>query len=68
MARVVRIERDGPYKIDPATVDQSKPMWVCGCGLTRNPPFCDGSHKPCKAEAPGKTYAYDADGNISEVG
>lgn len=19
--------------------------WICACGQTRNPPFCDGSHK-----------------------
>lgn len=67
MARVVRIERDGPYKIEPGTYDPAKPLWICGCGMTRNPPFCDGTHKTCKAEAPGKTYRYDEQGNVTEL-
>ena len=31
------------------------------CGLSRNQPFCDGSHKKTKDEESGKVYAYDID-------
>ena len=44
MPRLVRHDADGPIRIDP----QDKPVFICGCGLTKNFPFCDGSHKNCK--------------------
>jgi CDGSH-type Zn-finger protein len=56
MPRLVRFEADGPIRIDP----QDKPVFVCGCGLTQNYPFCDGSHKACKGEEAGTVYVYDA--------
>ena len=34
-------------------------MWICMCGLSRNQPFCDGSHKKIAGEEDGKTYEYD---------
>lgn len=55
MPRIVRTDRDGPIRIDP----QDKPVFICGCGITQNFPFCDGSHKACKGEEPGKLYEYD---------
>lgn len=55
MPRLVRFEATGPIRIDP----QDKPVFVCGCGLTRNFPFCDGTHKACKDEDPAKIYRYD---------
>ena len=57
MPRLVRHDHDGPIKIEP----QDKPVWICGCGLTQNFPFCDGAHKACKSETPGKLSVYDAD-------
>lgn len=57
MPRLVRHDLDGPVRIDP----QDKPVFICGCGLTKNFPFCDGSHKNCKSEQPGTLYVYDAD-------
>lgn len=64
MARLVRHEQTGPYRIDP----QEKPVFICGCGLSRNLPFCDGMHKTCRAEEPGKVYVYDESReNVLEV-
>lgn len=57
MPRLVRHDAAGPIRIDP----QDKPVFICGCGLTQNLPFCDGSHKACTVEKPGKVYVYDAD-------
>lgn len=57
MPRLVRHEMTGPIKIEP----QDKPVFICGCGLTRNFPFCDGSHKVCAGEDPGTVYVYDKD-------
>lgn len=58
MARLVRITATGPIKIEP----QPKAIFVCACGLTQTPPFCDGHHKRCQQELPGKLYRYDARG------
>ncbi|TVQ30340.1 MAG: CDGSH iron-sulfur domain-containing protein [Phycisphaeraceae bacterium] len=57
MPRMVRHELTGPIKIEP----QDKPIFICGCGLTKNFPFCDGSHKNCTAEKEGTLYVYGPD-------
>jgi CDGSH-type Zn-finger protein len=55
MARMVRHEEMGPYEIPEGT---ELPVWVCGCGLSKNKPFCDGSHQKCRDEMKGETYSY----------
>jgi CDGSH-type Zn-finger protein len=56
MARLIRHDADGPYRIDP----QDKPVFVCACGLSKDLPHCDGSHKACRNEQAGTLYVYDA--------
>jgi len=37
------IAQKAPYGVD---VEAGKSYWWCSCGLSKNQPFCDGSHKP----------------------
>jgi CDGSH-type Zn-finger protein len=52
-----------PFEIKP----QQESVWICMCGLSKNQPFCDGSHKTTRDEEAGKTYEYDAQGHRHEV-
>jgi CDGSH-type Zn-finger protein len=51
-----------PLEIKP----QEKSVWICMCGLSKNQPFCDGSHKAIGEEEDGKIYEYDAQGHRVE--
>jgi CDGSH-type Zn-finger protein len=61
MARLVKHEKNGPYEIPEGS---ELPVWICGCGLSKNKPFCDGSHKRTRDEASGETYLYDDNGRV----
>ncbi len=58
MTRLVKKDATGPVEIKVG--GESK--WICACGLTKNKPFCDASHKKTKDEEPGKLYVYDDNG------
>lgn len=60
MARLVRHEQTGPYRIEPGDVPRDKPIFICACGLSSRLPYCDGSHKFCRNEVPGRLYVYDS--------
>lgn len=60
MARLIRIEQSGPYKIEPKDFPTNgKAIFICGCGLSSRMPYCDGTHKGCTVEQPGVLYTYD---------
>jgi CDGSH-type Zn-finger protein len=57
MARMVRHEENGPYEVPEGS---ELPVWICGCGLSKNKPFCDGSHKKTRDEG-AQLYIYEGD-------
>ncbi len=46
---------------------EGKTIWLYKCGLSKNQPLCDGSHKLAKDEDPAKLYWYDDAGTRHEV-
>ena len=54
------IAQMAPYGVD---VGEGKSYWWCSCGLSKEQPFCDGSHKgtglePMKYSAEKSTTVY----------
>ncbi len=55
MARLVRHDRNRPYLVE---VGQQK-VAICACGLSKNKPYCDGTHRITWDEAEGTLSTYD---------
>jgi len=55
MARVVVHEERGPKEVKVG----GESVWICMGGLSKNKPFCDGSHKQTLDEEKGKIYKYE---------
>lgn len=62
MARVVIKTAKGPFVLKPS----EKTVSICMCGLSKNQPFCDGSHKATLDEKEDELYQYDEKGKRME--
>lgn len=59
MAREVTHTARGPYELTADDVDEKYgDVAVCRCGITANPPFCDGSHRRAEDEEPNTRHKY----------
>lgn len=55
MPRLIVKTAHGPYEVKP----QKDSAWICMCGLSKNQPFCDASHKKTLDEDEKELYVYD---------
>jgi CDGSH iron-sulfur domain-containing protein 3 len=58
MPRIVTKTAHGPKIVEPS----DKSVAICMCGLSKNQPFCDGSHNKTLTENDEKMYVYDEKG------
>ncbi len=61
------VNENGPLKVEgdftltdaagnTYNTEGKKAIFVCRCGATKNPPFCDGNHKNCGFEGPSRAF------------
>jgi len=62
MSRIVVKTAKGPFVLEPS----KEPKLICMCGLSKNQPFCDLSHKATLDEKEGELYEYDKKGKRIE--
>lgn len=55
MPRLIKRHRNAPYQITVGT----ETKWICACGLSKNQPYCDGSHKKTLDEDANSLCWYD---------
>ena len=61
MARMVKHDRNSPYEIAAGT---ELPVYICACGLSKNKPFSDGTHRRTRDEDQQGEYVYDEAGRV----
>lgn len=59
MPRLVKKEAHGPKEVGD--------KHICMCGLSKNQPFCNGSHAKTVGEDEKKLYWYDEDCKREEI-
>lgn len=59
MPRLVKKEAHGPKTVGD--------KHICMCGLSKNQPFCDGSHLKTVGEDEKKLYWYSENGKREEI-
>jgi CDGSH iron-sulfur domain-containing protein 3 len=52
------VAQKSPFEMDLKAGD----YWWCACGLSKNQPFCDGSHKPTTITP--RKFTVDADKKV----
>ena len=62
MARLVEFTAKEPIRIEP----QKRAIWICACGLSKNFPYCDGSHRKTEDEPNEELVQYDKHGQRTD--